>query len=132
MKVLTIFVFLLKTHTIHIQESYWFWYITQKCSQPIKMQHFLNFYTHEKMELWSYFFFLWALLELTNWFSFSAWFLLDIPTWPIDYYYYCYYYYYYYNNYYYFALHLTLVEIHLNDKTNCQSHSLQLRLFTPN
>ena len=29
-----------------------------KCSQSIKMQHFLNFNTHETMELWSYFFFL--------------------------------------------------------------------------
>ena len=27
-----------------------------KCSQSIKMQHFLNFNTHETMELWSYFF----------------------------------------------------------------------------
>ena len=31
-----------------------------------------------------------------------------------------------------FFLYLTLVKIHLNDKTNCKRHSLQLCLYTPN
>ena len=60
------FRFLLKTHPIYIQGSYWFWFITQKCSQSIKMQHFLNFNTHETMELWSYFFFLWVVTLRAN------------------------------------------------------------------
>ena len=81
MKALIIFVFLFKTHFIYIQESYWLWYITQKCSQPIRMQDFLNLNTHEAMELWNYFFACDStLLELTNRFSFSAWFLLVIPN----------------------------------------------------
>ena len=81
MKALIIFVFLFKTHFIYIQERYWLWYITQKCSQPIRMQDFLNLNTHEAMELWNYFFaYDSTLLELTNRFSFSAWFLLVIPN----------------------------------------------------
>ena len=51
------FRFLIENPThIYIQGSYWFWYITQRCSQSIKMQHFLSFNTHETMELCSYFF----------------------------------------------------------------------------
>ena len=47
------FVFLLQTHPIYIQESSWFWYIAQKYSQPIGMQNFLilDKNTHEAMEL---------------------------------------------------------------------------------
>ena len=45
------------------------------------MQDFLNLNTHEAMELWNYFFACDStLLELTNRFSFSAWFLLVIPN----------------------------------------------------
>ena len=40
--------------------------------------------------------------------------------------------YYHYYYYYYFVFYLPLVKIHVNDKTNCKSHSLQRRLFTHN
>ena len=39
---------------------------------------------------------------------------------------------YYHYYYYYFVFYLPLVKIHVNDKTNCKSHSLQRRLFTHN
>ena len=45
-----------KTYLIYIQKSSWFWYMTQKCSQPIRIQDFLNFITHKTMELWRKFF----------------------------------------------------------------------------